>query len=118
VTQKTLDLDGHDCGPLFAPVCKRRAPKPHNGPERRDLVNSRVPQWADRLAIRAFFDAARLMTRNTGTQYSVDHIVPVNHPLVCGLHVEHNLEVTTLLANLMKSNNYWPDMWGQQPELF
>lgn len=58
------------------------------------------------------------MTASTGVQHSVDHIVPLIHPLVCGLHCEDNLEITTLAANIQKSNNWWPGMWGEQPTLF
>lgn len=58
------------------------------------------------------------MTASTGVQHSVDHIVPLIHPLVCGLHCEDNLESITLAANIQKSNNWWPDMRGKQPTLF
>jgi hypothetical protein len=115
--QLALRIDGHCHGPLFAPSVKQRPPKPHNGPERVRQVRSRVPAWADRGAIRRVYQARDQLTRETGVQYSVDHVVPVNHPLVCGLHVAHNLEVVPLLANVRKSNNWWPDMWGAQLEL-
>jgi hypothetical protein len=47
----------------------------------------------------------------------VDHIVPLVHPRVCGLHCEHNLAVITETENLAKSNHYWPDMWNEQRHL-
>ena len=49
-------------------------------------------------------------TKTTGITYSVDHIVPLKNPLVCGLHVPWNMQIVTLEGNLKKSNNWWPDM--------
>lgn len=114
--QTALDLDGFDLGPLFAPPARRV--RGSGGKEIWAKWKRARPAWASLKAIDAFWQASRGMTAATGIQHSVDHIVPLINPLVCGLHVEHNLEVTTLVANLQKSNNYWPDMWGQQPELF
>lgn len=40
--------------------------------------------------------------------HEVDHIVPLKHPLVCGLNVPWNLEVVSKTVNQQKSNNHWP----------
>jgi hypothetical protein len=116
--QHQLPLDGWCNGPLFQPVVKRRAPKPHNGLARVRKVRSRVPPWASAWQIRMFYAVAAQRRCVTGTEWSVDHLVPIEHPLVCGLHCASNLQVVPLLDNIRKSNNWWPDMWGPQDEMF
>lgn len=39
-----------------------------------------------------------------GPDYELDHIVPLKHPLVCGLHVPWNLRVIKRLTNIKKRN--------------
>jgi hypothetical protein len=59
------------------------------------------------------------MNRRDGARsWAVDHIVPLNHPLVCGMHIAVNLQIIRYNDNATKSNNWWPDMPEVQQELF
>ena len=66
----------------------------------------RMPKWADRDAIEAFYEEARRLTEETGVAHHVDHIIPLQGELVSGLHVQTNLQVLTAEDNISKSNNY------------
>jgi 5-methylcytosine-specific restriction endonuclease McrA len=69
-----------------------------------------VPAWANRFFMREAYALAKLRTKLFGYEWHVDHIVPLRHPLVQGLHVEHNLRVIPAVHNIAKSNLVWPDM--------
>jgi len=60
--------------------------------------------WRDQEAI----DALYLRAARLGMH--VDHIVPLRHPWVCGLHVETNLRLVDGRENQRKGNRWWPDM--------
>jgi 5-methylcytosine-specific restriction endonuclease McrA len=75
-----------------------------------------TPVWANMNAVWDMFLYARLC-RDQGVDMQTDHIVPINHPHVCGLHCESNLQQLTTSANNKKSNKWWPDMWEVQLEL-
>jgi hypothetical protein len=67
--------------------------------------------WADHDKIEEFYKAADILGMLLGEWYHVDHIVPLQSKLVCGLHNEFNLQVIPASENQMKSNRWWPDMW-------
>lgn len=75
---------------------------------RTTTIKEATPPWADLDAMTGVYDLARALTAATGEQHQVDHIVPLTHPLVCGLHCEANLQVLTKAANLSKANKFEP----------
>jgi len=66
--------------------------------------------WANDFFIGEAYSLASLRTKVTGIKWSVDHIVPLQNPIVCGLHCEDNLRVITAIENSAKRNYHWPDM--------
>lgn len=74
---------------------------------RRRKHREATPPWLSRqqkAQIREMYKMAITMTKTTGEQYVVDHIVPLRSETVCGLHVPWNLRVITQEENLKKSN--------------
>ncbi|MCW3657884.1 hypothetical protein [Burkholderia cenocepacia] len=125
IQQMPLDLrGGHHVGPLFVPV-KRRAPLITSGlmagKRRRARERRATPPWLSplqRLAISSLYLLATTATQVTGEQYVVDHIVPLDGKLVCGLHVHWNMRVTHWRENAVKAWHTWPDMPFEQIALF
>lgn len=69
-----------------------------------------TPIWSNTAMIRQAYDAADLLMQLTGEWYEVDHIIPLQSNLVCGLHIADNLQVITREENRRKSNQTWPNM--------
>lgn len=69
-----------------------------------------MPGWTNKYAVAEFYEFAAIKSRMTGIRHEVDHIVPLNGKLVCGLHTHYNLQVIPRSENTRKSNVYWPDM--------
>ena len=61
-----------------------------------------TPSWANRFMIAEAYALARLRTKVLGFPWEVDHKVPLKHKDVCGLHVEHNLQVIPMVTNRRK----------------
>ena len=76
-----------DSGVFREYAAKRRARKLHA-----------TPSWANLDIIREIYANAEGM--------HVDHIIPLQGELVCGLHVENNLQYLTPKENLQKSNTF------------
>jgi hypothetical protein len=58
-----------------------------------------TPKWANKKAIFDFY-------KNCPEGMEVDHIIPLNHPEICGLHVIENLQYLSRSENAIKNNNW------------
>lgn len=74
------------------------------GAKRRAWKLQATPAWANEKAMLRMYKEAQAMTIKTGVKHHVDHIVPLISNLVCGLHVECNLQILTQAENLSKGN--------------
>lgn len=76
--------------------------------KRRAAKRRATPSWANPVAIHAIYIEAGRLSRATGVKHHVDHYYPLLSNVVCGLHVEHNLQILTETANIRKHNKH-PD---------
>lgn len=78
--------------------------------KRRAIKLKATPAWRNNFFIQEAYRLAVLRTKMFGFKWDVDHIVPLQSPLVCGLHWEKNLQVIPRSQNVKKGNRFWPDM--------
>lgn len=64
----------------------------------------RTPPWVDKSELEKFYMESARLTKETGIQHEVDHIVPLQGETVSGLHVPWNLQVLTRSENRSKGN--------------
>lgn len=76
----------------------------------RAAKRSAIPVWSNKERCREIYREAARLTEETGVQHEVDHIVPLRSKIVCGLHVESNLQIIHKIDNIRKGNRHWPDM--------
>lgn len=88
---------------------------------RKAAKRAATPKWASARAIAEIYQQAVELEKFTGERMHVDHIVPLQSPVVCGLHCEANLQILPGSENESKRNRWWPDMPEAayaQPRLF
>lgn len=66
-----------------------------------------TPRWADVEAIDAIYEKCGAMNLDAGkVAFHVDHIVPLQGKMVCGLHVATNLRIIPKRDNISKGNRF------------
>jgi len=80
-------------GKISSRIAKRRAMKLHA-----------VAAWINYNKVEDIYNTAKMLSDVTGILHHVDHIVPLQSNVACGLHCEDNLRVITAEENLRKGN--------------
>ena len=80
--------------------------------KRRAAYLQAIPKWYDleQEAILSIYAECKQINLTSDVKHAVDHIVPLQNPLVCGLHTLANLRIITFSENSAKRNWHWPDM--------
>lgn len=73
--------------------------------KRRAFKAQAIPAWAEHDKIRQVY------TKAGELGLDVDHIVPLQSDLVCGLHCWANLQLLDSSLNSSKGNREWPEMF-------
>ena len=104
--------------------CHSKSDRDKYGPRRAEQdARRRLRQYCplaknDAEAIVDLYKTAAIKTMITGVKHQVDHIIPLNHPDVCGLHVSWNMDILTAEDNVRKSNNFDPTDPRVYPDLY
>lgn len=64
-----------------------------------------TPPWVEYDKIKQLYLLAGEISKQTGVPHEVDHIIPLQSPLVCGLHCFANLRIITETENRIKHNS-------------
>lgn len=82
----------------------------YNAARRRVLQKRAQPPCLtedDLSEIKLFYKVTSFLEKITGEKFHVDHIIPINNDIICGLHVPWNLQILTAKDNIRKSNHLY-----------
>jgi 5-methylcytosine-specific restriction endonuclease McrA len=80
-----------------------------NTRKRQASLLKRTPKWLtdfDNMKMKCLYQLAVMRTRDSGEDWHVDHIIPLQGKLVSGLHVPSNLRVVPAAYNISKNNSF------------
>jgi len=80
---------------------------------RRNYVRQAViatPPWVDVEGLKALERERDAQTKRTGIPHVLAHVVPLNHPNICGLNVPANLKVVPWAVNALEGNAWGGDV--------
>ena len=92
----------------FYRLNNRHLKNSHNAKRRSAKLNA-VPKWVNQAeldAITCLYTEAKRLEELHSEPYHVDHLIPLIHPLVCGLHCLSNLRVIVAKENLITPENF------------
>ena len=80
-----------------------------DGAKRRATKLQRIPKWLtefDLLKIKCYYQVAAMYSKESGFDWHVDHVIPLQGKNVSGLHVPSNLQIIPAIQNMRKNNHY------------
>lgn len=77
--------------------------------KRSKALKERTPAWSDIETINLYKQTRASLSKATGLDYQVDHIIPLQGDTVSGLHVPENLQIITARKNRGKHLKYSQD---------
>ena len=95
--KKSKEYNRNNKSKLNAKCSKRRASQKQSTPKWSN-------NWLEKLLVEEQYIIAETISVVTGTKYHVDHIIPLQNSIVCGLHCASNLRVIPAYENITKSN--------------
>jgi hypothetical protein len=78
----------------------------HRNANRRAIKRNATVSYANLEKIKKYYVVAEILSHFMPEKYHVDHIIPLQSELVCGLHHEDNLRVITATDNIRKGNKF------------